>query len=424
MEILKDISLLWALFHTLVVFLLLFESRYSRKKTIILTAVTMAPLCIINLALFTLLGSDTYSALMLLTLSLPSCIVFWLLAKYRDGRFFFTFCMVDTVMLEIIYVTNILNHYLTPDSYIVMFVMRMVSIPLLVLWVIKCLRPMYVSIQKYAKAGWWSFAAIGALMYVIIILLMTYPEQVTQRPDYLPALILVFILMPLIYANIIQTLGRLHSFHEQTSQENILSLQVSALTARMEELAAADQKFRMERHNYRHKMKTIASLLETEQYDECRAVLAEYNEALSKTTVKRYCQHPVLDAVLSAYISKAQSSGIRTTFGIAFPDELGVNAAELATAIANALENAINACEKLPPDRRKIDIKILDRPRLIIKITNSYEGHVEFDQDGIPVNAHDDHGFGTRFIAAFCNKNDGFYAFQADGENFTLFINL
>ena len=424
MEILKNLSVIWALAHGIALFFLLFESRFSAKKTVVITALTIGPLSIINLALFFLLGFEKYSMLMLVTLSLPSCVIFYFLAKFRDGRFFFTFCVVDTIVLEVLYITNILNHYLTPDTYLVMFFLRLVAYPALGWWIIKRVRAMYLSVQRNISKGWLSFAVIGILMYITIMLLMNYPAPVTQRPDHLPALILVFILMPVVYLNIISTLRKLLTLHEQSQQDDILAMQVSSMTTRMEELSVADQMFRMERHNFRHKMKTIASLLEAGQYQECSTLLEEYNEALGKTTTKRYCQHPVLDAVLSAYIQKAENHGIQVSYGIAFPDELSVKEAELATAIANALENAINASEKLPREKRFIDLKILEKPRLIIKISNSYEGEVEFGEDGIPVNKEADHGFGTRFIAAFCEKNDGFYDFQADGEMFTLFINL
>jgi hypothetical protein len=424
MELLKNISVIWALVHGIVMFFSMFESRFSKKKTVALAALTIGPLCIINLALFYLLGFEKYGMLMLATLSLPSCAIFWFLAKFRDGRFLFTFCMVDTVVLEILYITNILNHYLTPNSYLVMFILRLIIYPALTWWIIKRVRTMYLNVQRNISMGWVSFAVIGILMYLTIMLLMSYPAPVTERPDHLPALILVFILMPVVYLNIISTLRHMLSEHEKSQQDDILALQVSSMTVRMEELSVADQMFRMERHNFRHKMKTIASLLEAGQYQECKTLLEEYNEALGKTTTKRYCQHPVLDAVLSAYIQKAENHGIRVSYGIAFPDQIPVKEAELATAVANALENAINASEKLPADKRFIDLKILEKPQLIIKISNAYEGDVIFDEDGIPVNEHDDHGFGTRFIAAFCEKNEGFYDFQADGETFTLFINL
>ena len=188
MELLKDISVIWSLIHTLVMFLLLFESRYPKKKTMTITLATMVPLIVINFLLFVLLGFEKYGTLMLLTLSLPSCVVFWFLAKHRDGRFFFTFCMVDTTVLEIVYITNILNHYLTPNTYISMFIIRLLIYPLIELWAYKKLRPMFLDVQRHIKKGWGIFAIIGVLFYVAITLLMTYPTPVTERPEYIPVL--------------------------------------------------------------------------------------------------------------------------------------------------------------------------------------------------------------------------------------------
>lgn len=410
--------------HTIVLFFLLFESRLSVRKTIMITASTMIPLTVINLFLAFSLDADQMGLVMLLTLSLPSLAVFWPMAKYRDGRFFFTFCFVDTMVLVFIFFTQILNFYTTPDTDIVMFISRLILYPLMEWITIKTLRKPYLDVQRYTHSGWSIFAVISALFYVLMVLVFNYPKAITERPEYLPAALLLLVLIPFLYTHMITTLRRQQKLHEMIEQENILSLQVSSLTARIGELAAADEKFRMERHNFRHKMKTIASLLDAQQYAECRTLLSEYNEAMERTRAKRYCQHAVIDAVLSTYIQRAESKNIKVTFGFAFPDTLPVNETELATAIANALENAINACEKLDEDRRFIDIKVLCRPGFMIQISNSYEGEVDFDENGIPVNPEEDHGFGTRFIAAFCHKHDGFYDFVADGSKFTLYLNF
>ncbi|MBE6886493.1 MAG: sensor histidine kinase [Ruminococcaceae bacterium] len=424
MAILRDISLLWSLVHALVLFFFLFESRYPRRKTLIITVATMVPLGIVNMILFALLGIDGYGTLMLLTLSLPSCLIFWVLAKHRDGRFFFTFCMVDTIVLEIIYITNLLNHYLTPDSYLVMFIVRMVIYPLIELWAYKQLRPIFLGVQKHIKKGWGVFAVIGALFYLAITLLMTHPTSIVERPENIPVLIILFFLMPVIYIHIIVTLRRQQNAYEAEEQEELLQVQISSFTSRMAELVAADEKFRVERHNFRHKLKTIAGLIKKEQYEECLKLLSEFEEALDRTKVKHYCQHAVLDATLSSYLAKAQAKNISVDMGFAFPDELPVNEAELAVAIANALENAIHACEALEPERRFLEIKAISQPRFMMRIVNHYDGEIEFDENDIPVNHHHDHGFGTRFIAAFCEKNNGYYQFTADGERFTLMINF
>lgn len=421
---LRGISLVWSMAHAVVLFILLFESRYSARATRIVTLATMVPLALANLLLALSLDVEVMGVVLLGTMSLPSLVVFWILAKHRDGRFFFTFCLVDTVVLEIVYLTQILNYYVTPDSNLLMFLLRLVAFPALEWIVYKKLRPTFLAVERHTKRGLGVFALIGALFYILMSLMMNVPTSVTQRPEQLPAVILLFILIPVIYLHFISTLGNLQNLHEKSEQENILKMQVSNLVSRVNEFSAADDKFRMERHNFRHKLKTLASLIKSGQNEECLTLLSEYEEALDKTKIKRYCQHPVLDAVLSAYLQKAEEKGIAVRTGIAFPDEIPVNEAELATAMANALENALNACDRVAKEKRFIDVNVLNHPGFIIQISNSYEGTVEFDEDEIPVNRNHDHGFGTRFIAAFCKKNGGYYQFLADGERFTLYLNF
>ena len=420
MTILKDISILWALFHTLILFLFLFESRYPKRKTMTLTLSTMIPLILANLALFLYLDAATYSMLMLLTLSLPSFIVFWFLSKYRDGRFFFTFCMVDTIVLEIVYITSILNYYITPDTNILMFTVRLLAYPLLELFVYKKLRPMYLEVQRYTKNGWGIFAIIGVTFYVAITLLTNYPTLVTDRPEYLPLLGLLFILMPVIYMHIISTFRNQQKLHEATEQENILKLQANNMTTRIEELSAAEEKFRIERHNFRHKMQTIASLTEKKQYDKLISLVMEYNESIKETQVKHYCSNVIIDAVLSSYLRKAENTGIKVTTSIVLPEKFNFSEAEFAAVFANAIENAINACKKIPEGERFISIKTILSPHFMIQISNSFDGHIQFDENNIPVNYEEDHGFGIRYIIAFCEKNEFFYNFNVTDKTFGL----
>lgn len=427
MIILKDISAMWSLIHTLVMFMILFEPRYPKRKTIMLTLLAMGPLMVFNFLLFVFLGFDKVGTLMLLTLSLPSCLFFWFISKYRDGRFLFTFCMVDTIVLEILYITNILNHYLTPDTYLVLFFIRLVAYPLIEFWMLVKLRHVFLDVQKKGNQGWGIFAVIGIAFYIAITLLMTYPTNITERPDQLPVLIIMFILMPVIYIHIITTLRRQQRFHEITEQDQILRLQVANITARVEEYSAANEAFRKERHDFRHKLKAIASLVETKQYDELADVVNEYTNDIEKTKIVRYSQYPVIDAVLSVYLQRAEHSGIPLKIGFDFPDKYEASEYELATALANAIENAIFACEKVPEDVRFLEIKAISKPKFMIMIRNSFDGAVDFNEQGLPESPRSrdkDHGFGTRSIAAFCTKYGGDYQFKSEGNVFTLFMYL
>ena len=131
MPILRDLSIIWALLHVLVLFVSLYDSRYSTKKTIILTAVFMLPLGAINVAAYLFFGPVKYANLLLLLCTLPSLIFFYILAKNRDGRFFFTFCLADTISYEIIAITALLEYYICGNQFVLMFVLRLIAFPLL-----------------------------------------------------------------------------------------------------------------------------------------------------------------------------------------------------------------------------------------------------------------------------------------------------
>ena len=56
------------------------------------------------------------------------------------------------------------------------------------------------------------------------------------------------------------------------------------------------------------------------------------------------------------------------------------------------------------------------------QISNRFDGVVEFDKDGLPISRQEGHGFGTRSIAAFCEKYGAFYEFKATRDTFYLRI--
>ena len=99
--------------------------------------------------------------------------------------------------------------------------------------------------------------------------------------------------------------------------------------------------------------------------------------------------------------------GIRVEASLAFPDPLPVEAAALSTVFANALENAIHACQALPVAERQIVCHCISRPKLMLEVSNPCAGPVVFDADGFPAagGGNDGHGQGLRSIRSFCEKN-------------------
>lgn len=206
--ILRDLSLIWMLIHCCFMFMLLYESRFSHKATNIITVIFMIPIIIINMGIVITLGPEKSGQLVVFTCVIPSLVFFFIMAKNRDTRFLFTFCIVDTIVLEVLLVTNLLDTLLGIGGYIVMFVSRFTVYPVFEFLIVKYLRKPYHILQQNTKKGWGVFSVMAALFYITMVTVMLYPNIITKRPEYIPYLVLILILVPVMYATVFNVLWK------------------------------------------------------------------------------------------------------------------------------------------------------------------------------------------------------------------------
>jgi sensor histidine kinase regulating citrate/malate metabolism len=129
--------------------------------------------------------------------------------------------------------------------------------------------------------------------------------------------------------------------------------------------------------------------------------------------------------ILSSYIAKAKKEEIIVETQIDLSEKTAILDMDLCVIFANALENAVNACKRMP---NTIDrtIKIVCKTKSnkpFIQITNSYEGKVTFVDD-MPVSTEENHGLGTKSIAAVAQKYGGVYSFEGKNGVFQVSVIL
>lgn len=216
----------------------------------------------------------------------------------------------------------------------------------------------------------------------------------------------------------------IHATAEAWARAELLAAQVSALESRVSATRAAEEAIRIERHDLRHRLQIVAEMVEKDEKDSALSFLGAAQTRLKELKPSRWCQNLVLDAVFSSYFEQAKQQHIEVEASLAIPDELPVDAAELSTVFANALENAIHACVELPEGERRISCKCLNHPGLMFEVTNTYAGEIHLDSDGIPLSSRLGHGFGTRSIAAFCEKHGAALSFEAKDGLFRMRVIL
>ena len=96
------------------------------------------------------------------------------------------------------------------------------------------------------------------------------------------------------------------------------------------------------------------------------------------------------------------------------PKDLPISDTKLCAILSNALENALTATEQTT--EKCIQIQLAERnSALLIQISNPFAGKVVFDHD-IPISPNDNHGFGTKNIAAIVDSYNGQYQFLAENQ--------
>lgn len=103
-----------------------------------------------------------------------------------------------------------------------------------------------------------------------------------------------------------------------------------------------------------------------------------------------------------------------------------IDGLDLCVIVGNALDNAIEAAEKLPPDQREIHVKISRSGGMVLLcFHNYYTGSLKQSAGGFYQTSKPDsrdHGYGLKGISQIIDKYDGSLAIETTEHEFTLNI--
>ncbi len=417
MEVLRELSVLWSLFHILILFMLLYRSRYSRRKTILLTGLAMIPVILLNLAGVAIYGAVFMGKIFILTCTLPSVLFFWFISEDKKGRFFFTFCLADTLALWIIALTNVLDFYFGGEKCILMLIGRILLFPLVEWVAIRYLRKPYLELQKSVASGWGIFAGMTALYYVLLAVFLNFPVIITARPQELPTFVLIMVLMPMTYAVIFSALYRQLLLYRRQQEERILQEQKNALEVQLEN----QQRIRRMKHDMKGYAATLSGLLASGKIEEAQEYLKDVRTEMDKS-LGQFCANPYINAVFVHYVQKFQELGAECRMEIQIGDE-PLPYMDLCQILSNGLENAYDALKGIPTEGRGVSVKMrYNREYLIIRIKNRCREGMHVDKGKIPdtTKEGEEHGFGLLTVQEAANRLGGEMFCYTEAGSFVL----
>lgn len=215
---------------------------------------------------------------------------------------------------------------------------------------------------------------------------------------------------------------------EQKRMSDLLVLQFENQVEYYEKINALYTDFRAFRHDFKNHLTCLRTLLDENETEKAVAYLSDV-EKMSHPIKKNYdTGNIIVDALLDNKNEKANAHNIRIVFNGVAPDS-GITNVDMCTIFFNALDNAIEACEKSNDTNIK-DITIeseFHKGYYSLRIVNPVFEQVNIHYSGRIRTSKPDkwlHGFGIANIIKAVKKYDGETKIYIENGCFILEIGL
>lgn len=197
-------------------------------------------------------------------------------------------------------------------------------------------------------------------------------------------------------------------------QLTIQNIQYDNLKERMDEIRRA-------KHDLRHHLRVIQNYARKRDYER----LNEYLENYLKNEVSEqqiyFCSNFALNALIGYYSNLAKANDIDFLTDISAAEKLSVSDTDLTVLFGNLIENAGEACLRLPKEKRYISLKIKmsNSDALVFYIENyCTQDDISQNKGRILSSKHKGYGIGIESAKSIVSRHDGFIKFEKVEDKF------
>ncbi len=164
---------------------------------------------------------------------------------------------------------------------------------------------------------------------------------------------------------------------------------------------------RQQAHDLKHRIRALEKIAPEERRDE----LVRTEQSVDSFDAVFRTGHEALDTILTEKNIYCLKRSIRLSCNVRSSTVDRIKVVDLYTLLGNALDNAIEAVDKLAdPEKKTISLTVRDQDEMLfLQVENYYEGSLTME-DGLPLTTKPDemnHGFGTKSIRAIVKSYGG-----------------
>lgn len=301
-------------------------------------------------------------------------------------------------------------------------VMKLAVYSLLIFLLYRFFRAPYRAFAGQVNGGWLFYAAFPLAYELYLENLLAIGYAADHYGATFVRTVLLTAMLSFYYAALYRLFAMARQQRETAEQNEMLQTNLKAIRSYEARINELYDSIRTYRHDIRHYVTLMTRAL-PQGPSELREMLGRLEGMVDAAQVAHSGTDLSLNSLLQFYGDECAGQGVDFHHAIHLPEPLPVNYDDFLIAFCNAVENAINACGKIPAGRlRAIRIgSAAVQGQFVFTISNTYAAPVLMDPTGhYPVTDERGHGFGTRSILAFAKKYGILVNYSMDGEWFTL----
>lgn len=215
---------------------------------------------------------------------------------------------------------------------------------------------------------------------------------------------------------------------EKRSTVELLSSQMEHQIEYYEKINKIYSEFRSFRHDYKNHVLCLRGLIAAGKTDDALEYMESMQDMSSIAKNKYNTGNVIVDALLDDKSDKAQKHNAELLFTGTVPS-FGINSTDLCVILANAIDNAVEACAKDETGNTK-DIKLEAETRqgyFFFRASNPIFETIEIKDKNRAITSKSDkenHGFGISNILRTAEKYEGEARIDAENGIFTLSVQI
>lgn len=196
-------------------------------------------------------------------------------------------------------------------------------------------------------------------------------------------------------------------YYEKGLQAQTLDVVLKANEENYKILEQNEKELHILRHDILKHMVEIKEMLNAGDKEAASRYVDDINNMVLKNTSISRTGNIVLDSILNTENKKAAALGIKYDVKLNVSEDINISSIDLSRILYNAIDNAIEACEKI--NDKYILVSITSDEKMLKIIIENTSPYVDINDNKIKTTKSDyiRHGYGIRSIKDALKNNDG-----------------